>query len=138
MTVLTHEDGINGEIIELNEGKVSRGNFGIALDIGTTTLVMQLCNVETGEVVVEESDYNSQISCGDDIINRIIYASKNEGLERLRSLVLKSINGMISRGVAQTGIDLESISCIMVAGNTTMCHLFLGLEPKFIREEPYS
>ncbi len=83
------------------------------------------------------SAYNKQISCGEDVISRIIYAKTKRGLDRLQRLVVETINDLLTELQARNGIELYEIHEIAVAGNTTMTHLLLGLDPKYLREEPY-
>ncbi len=112
--------------------------FGVAVDIGTTTIVVYLVDLLSGEVVDTASEYNAQISCGEDIISRIIYATKREGgLDHLQRLVIQTINGLLDDLSRRNGIDQAEIYRMTVAGNTTMIHLFLGIWPEPIRLEPY-
>ena len=92
----------------------------------------------TSEVVDTAAEYNAQISCGEDVISRIIYATKQEGgLDHLQRLVVQTINGRIDEVAERNGIDAAEIDKMTVAGNPTMIHLFLGLWPESIRLEPY-
>ncbi|GAB6183421.1 ASKHA domain-containing protein [Thermodesulfovibrio hydrogeniphilus] len=111
--------------------------YGIAVDIGTTTVVLSLIDVLSGKIVEIASCYNSQISYGDDVITRIIYAVENSnGLDILRKAIIDDINALIS-AVSAKHKDGRIFYCT-VAGNTTMCHIFWGINPQFIREEPYT
>ncbi|NIS81162.1 MAG: DUF4445 domain-containing protein [Anaerolineales bacterium] len=111
--------------------------FGLALDIGTTTVTVYLIDLLTGEVKNSAAEYNGQIARGEDVISRIIYASKDEGLKKLGALVRETINTLLERIRKRTGIPTEAIYKVTVAGNTTMMHLFLGLPPETIRLTPY-
>ncbi len=125
-------------LIDLRPGDRTENLWGLAVDIGTTSNVVYLVDLLTSEVVDTASEYNAQISCGEDIISRIIYATKQEGgLDHLQRLVLQTINGRIDELVERNGIDAAEIDKMTVAGNTTMIHLFLGLWPQSIRLEPY-
>ncbi len=130
------EDG-KTKIINIQAGDTSHRNFAIAVDIGTTTIYGQVLDLHTGEVLGEYGDFNAQISYGEDIINRIVYAEKGNGLEELNKAVLKTINKVIHKIMDQSGVDFEDISTITFAGNTTMTHLFLKLDPRWIRRSPY-
>lgn len=130
----------------VQSGCWSSRNFGIAVDIGTTTIYGQLIDLNNGKVLAEEGDYNAQISYGEDVISRIIYTEKEGGLEKMRSLVLETINSIIEKllkkntppyGLTEDSITLDEINSITIAGNTTMTHLFLGMEPNNIRLAPY-
>ncbi len=111
--------------------------YGIAIDIGTTTLVVYLIDLTTGNLVDIASTYNSQIQFGDDVITRIVYSTEQGGLKNLNKTVITDINTFLSLLRKTHHIDYDSIDQFVIAGNTTMTHLFLGLDPSAIREEPY-
>ncbi len=125
------------EIINIFHGDRRTPRYGVAVDIGTTTLVLYLINLTDGTLVDAASIYNSQIRFGDDVITRIVYATEHNELNTLKQTVITDINIMLSMIIKKHGIDVDSIDQIVVAGNTTMTHLFLGLDPSSIREEPY-
>ncbi len=91
----------------------------------------------TGRVVDSASAYNKQISCGEDVISRIIYAKRKRGLDHLQKLAVETINDLLTELQQRNGIELYEIHEVTVAGNTTMTHLLLGLDPRYLREEPY-
>jgi uncharacterized 2Fe-2S/4Fe-4S cluster protein (DUF4445 family) len=112
--------------------------YGAAVDIGTTTIVVYLVNLDDGSIVDIGSTYNSQIRHGDDVITRIMYASESGGLGELQDTVVTDLHGLIMPIIEKHGIPEENIESLAVAGNTTMTHIFWGLNPEFIREEPYT
>lgn len=114
-----------------------KDRYGLAVDIGTTTVVVYLVNLTDGRLVDVGSTYNSQIRHGDDVITRIVYASEGGGLCELRDCVVSDINDLLSPLLERHTINREDIESIVIAGNTTMSHLFWGLDPASIREEPY-
>jgi uncharacterized 2Fe-2S/4Fe-4S cluster protein (DUF4445 family) len=114
-----------------------KGLYGVAIDIGTTTVSVHLVNLLTGEAVDTAAEYNGQIARGEDVISRIIYANKNGGLGELGALVRGTINEVINRLIQRNHIEPGHIYKATVAGNTTMMHLFLGLPPASIRLTPY-
>lgn len=124
-------------LVDILPGERSGRLCGAAVDIGTTTVKLFLVDLNTGEVLDSASAYNAQISCGEDIISRIIYSQKKDGLAHLQRLVLKTINGLLAEVARRQGVELREIQALSAAGNTTMTHLFLGINPKYIREEPY-
>ena len=124
-------------IVNIQPGNWSKRNYGLAFDIGTTTIYGQLIDLSDGRVVSQKGDYNAQLSYGEDVISRIIYAEKPEGLEMMHDLVRKTINGIIGSLLKNSGIEGDEISSITLAGNTTMTHLFLKLLPDHIRRAPY-
>ena len=111
--------------------------WGIAIDIGTTSNVVYLVNLETGQVVDTAADYNGQIRRGEDVISRIVYASKDGGLSELQQLVVGTLNRLIERLCRRQQIEPSLICKAVVAGNTTMMHLFLALPPEVIRKSPF-
>jgi uncharacterized 2Fe-2S/4Fe-4S cluster protein (DUF4445 family) len=111
--------------------------FGIAIDIGTTTIVVYLVSLSDGRVVNVGSTYNSQIRHGDDVITRIVYATENAGLQELMDAVVNDVNTIVTQLAENHGISQDDIESAVIAGNTTMAHLFWGLNPAYIREEPY-
>ena len=115
----------------------SKDRYGIAVDIGTTTIVVYLANIADGRVIDVGSTYNSQIRHGDDVITRIIYATEGEGLNELREAVVSDINNLLIPIVEKHDIKIGDIESVVISGNTTMSHIFWGFNPAYIREEPY-
>jgi len=113
-------------------------HYSLALDIGTTTVCGQLLNLNRGKVIAQGIDYNGQISYGADVITRIAYSQKSGGLKKLQQVVVATINGVIEELLTQSRLRPEDIGHMIVAGNTTMTQLFLGLDPKYIRLAPYT
>ena len=87
--------------------------------------------------MAKAADYNAQVAFGEDVITRIIYATKGTGLAKLQSVVVGTMWNLIKNLVEEAGIEYCDVTDVVVAGNTTMMHLLLGLNPKYIREEPY-
>jgi len=110
---------------------------GLAIDIGTTTVTVWLVDLLTGRVMRQASEYNQQIARGEDVISRIIYASKGDGGTELREMVLGSINGLIEAACKRTRIVTGDIVKATVTGNSTMMHLLLGIPAESIRLEPF-
>lgn len=110
---------------------------GLALDLGSSTLVLRLVDLETGEVRDEASFHNPQIRVGADILTRIHFAASKEGLQELQEMLVERLNQTILSMAEKNGIDPGRIAGMSVAGNTTMTHLFLGLDPYWICREPY-
>jgi uncharacterized 2Fe-2S/4Fe-4S cluster protein (DUF4445 family) len=111
-------------------------SYGIAVDIGTTTLALWLVNLESRKVVAALNAYNSQVECGLDIISRINYAKKY--LPELKKRILKTTNKLLADVCKDTGIESDRILCASVTGNTTMIHLLFGVIPEYIRLYPYT
>ncbi len=125
------------EIINVFSGNREQPSYGAVIDIGTTTIVLFLVELQTGRLVDVASTYNSQIRFGDDVINRIVNATEHGRLHEIQDAVISDVNGMVQILAGTHDIDKNDIDCIVIAGNTTMTHLFLGLDPASIREEPY-
>lgn len=125
------------ELKGLEPGDTTARHFGLAVDIGTTTVVVYLVDMNSGEVVDVQADYNGQVRFGDDILSRIFSARDEEGLLLLKGAVNNTINGLIQRLAGRNGIKTEEISAVSVGANTTMVHLFLGLDPGNICVAPY-
>jgi uncharacterized 2Fe-2S/4Fe-4S cluster protein (DUF4445 family) len=125
------------EVMDVEAGDVTLSRYGLAIDVGTTTVVAYLVHLNTGQVVDVESDLNAQIRCGEDVISRIIYATEVGTLEEVHELVIGTINSLVEKLAEQNGIKPEGIDSVVAAGNTTMSHLLYGIDPRYIREEPY-
>ena len=124
-------------IIDIEAGDTAAKLYGLALDIGTTTCTGLLINLHNGEVLAEASNYNDQISLGEDVISRIIYAGRPGGLKTLQAKAVSTINTIIEDICCQRVIPPSDIACMAAAGNTVMSHLLVGIDPKYLREAPY-
>jgi uncharacterized 2Fe-2S/4Fe-4S cluster protein (DUF4445 family) len=115
--------------------------WGAAIDIGTTTVTVWLVDLVSGEVKAQVSEYNGQIARGEDVISRIVYASKNGSGEEMRSLVLETINNLIELACKRVNSERRvlpgEIVKAVVAGNSTMTHLLLGIPAASIRLAPF-
>ena len=118
-----------GELSPLSDG------YGLAVDIGTTTVAVEIIDLSDGEVVYKAADMNLQRSRGEDVLARIEYAGEG-GTDELRDLVLDTINGLID-GCDVPGPSRDTIGSAYIAGNTAMTHLFLGVDPSPIRFPPF-
>ncbi len=125
-------------IINIGPGNTSQKHYSLAFDIGTTTVCGQLLDLNRGKVIAEGIAYNGQISYGADVITRIAYSQKPEGLKQLQQAVVATINQVINELLAQRQSDVKHIGHMIVAGNTTMTDILLGLNPKYIRLAPYT
>lgn len=126
------------EVIQLETGNTEGNNYGVAVDVGTTTVVASLVNLTSGEVLGVKGTYNKQMSYGSDVISRIVYASEKSGLEDLKAAIVDNVNTLIDSLVNDNRIDINDVTSISCAGNTTMIHLLLGIDPAYIRKEPYT
>lgn len=129
-----------GRLIALQPGFIPENDplWGVAIDIGTTTVSLWLVDLHTGQVVAQTAEYNQQIKRGEDVISRIIYASKNHsGGEEMRHLVLETINTLLERVSQKAKIEKTAIMKATVVGNSTMIHLLLGIPAASIRLTPF-
>ncbi|MDW7673477.1 MAG: ASKHA domain-containing protein, partial [Bacillota bacterium] len=125
-------------IVSIEPGHVKAPLLGLAIDIGTTTVVVNLVNIETGEIIDSQGSYNKQARYGDDVITRIVHATDEEkGLADLQQAVLNTINELVDKLLTANNLEVDQLKAAVVAGNTTMTQLFLGINPKYIRLEPY-
>ncbi|MGA7144145.1 MAG: ASKHA domain-containing protein [Desulfobacterales bacterium] len=131
------QSGRKTQIIHVQPGDTTGRNYAIAVDIGTTTVYAQLIDLITGDVLAQFGDYNGQISYGEDVISRIVYAGKPGGLDKLHEVIIATINKLIKKVVKKARIDPDEISAVTMAGNTTMTQLALKVNPKYIRLSPY-
>lgn len=112
-------------------------HYGLAVDIGTTTVVVYLVDCTDGTLLDTGVTYNSQMRHGDDVITRIVHATEGGALQELRNAVVNDINGLLNPMMERNHISRDDIDCAVISGNTTMVQLFWGLDPSSIREEPY-
>ena len=137
VTVTLMWTGDDIEIMDIEAGDVTRSRYGLAIDVGTTTVVAYLVHLNSGQIVDVESDLNAQIRCGEDVISRIVYATEIGTVAEVHGLIIETIGGLVDRLTTRNGLPPENIDSIVTAGNTTMTHLLYGLDPRYIREEPY-
>ncbi len=106
----------------------------VAVDIGTTTVSAQLIHLSSGEVLQEVSDYNPQVSYGEDVISRMEFARRGDGASLLQRKIVGCLNSLVGE---LCGDDKEQLSFISIAANTVMTHFLLGLDTRFLRAAPY-
>ncbi len=128
---------VSNDAVYISPADKKKERYGVAVDIGTTTVVVYLVNLTDGQLIDVGSTYNSQMRYGDDVITRIIYATESGGFEELRDSVVSDINNLLTHLQERHNIRTEDIESVVIAGNTTMTHIFWGLNPAYIREEPY-
>ncbi|MCP4624745.1 MAG: ATP-binding protein [bacterium] len=110
---------------------------GLAVDLGTTRVVLRLLDPANGQTLAESGFDNPQLAAGPDILTRIHFTESSDGLTRLNDLIITGLNKAIGEVCQSTQMSPEDIYTLAVAGNTTMTHLFLGLNPRWIIREPY-
>jgi uncharacterized 2Fe-2S/4Fe-4S cluster protein (DUF4445 family) len=138
VTALTGHRGPLTEILDVQAGQTTRNHFGIAADIGTTTVVCHLVDLHDGQTLGRAAKYNSQIVHGADVIRRIIFASQSAENElELRRMIVGDLNELIRDLVKRYRLAAHDVALVTAAGNTTMMHLLLGLPAEHVRREPY-
>ncbi|RJR20442.1 MAG: DUF4445 domain-containing protein [Desulfobacteraceae bacterium] len=131
-------DGEVWNMVDLFSSEGEDAFYGFAVDLGTTTIVMEMVDIKTGKTVDRATFHNPQIQAGADILSRIHFTSSNgNNLRVLQSLVTDRINVEFKRMAASRVTDPSRFVAMSVAGNTTMTHLFLGITPYWICREPY-
>jgi len=113
--------------------------YGLAIDLGSTTIAAQLCNLITGEVVATAATMNPQIRFGEDLMSRVSYVMMNEGGDvAMTEVVRDSFNQLARRAAKTAGIEVEDILDMTVVGNPIMHHLFLGIDPTPLGTAPFT
>lgn len=125
------------QIINVEPDDTTAEAYAVAMDIGTTTVYGQVVDLISGDVLAESGKFNAQVSYGEDVITRIMYAEKKGGLERMQQVVVETINQVLAKIIKKSGIAKERISVMTLAGNTTMTQLLLKVDPSHIRRSPY-
>jgi len=127
-----------GRLVNVEPGDTTGRNFGMAFDIGTTTVVGFLMDLVSGCEAAVASRTNPQIKFGDDVVSRIHHASQApQGLAELRQLILDCMNEIIEECCNAAKTSAQEVYEVTVVGNTTMNHLFLGVNPTFVAQAPY-
>jgi len=126
----------SSEVLRVTPGNGSKRPLGLAIDLGTTSIVVYVVDMSDGTILSATSGHNRQAACGDDVINRIVCAEK-DGVKKLSGMSLITINNLIGEAMGSLEDDFKQIENIVISGNTTMTHLLLGIEPRYIRREPY-
>lgn len=138
VNVLLGQGASGIEVLDVLPKKDNQPLYGLAVDIGTTTIAVYLVNLISGEITAKKGAYNQQAKYGDDVITRIVHAvEERNGLEDLQQAVVTSINQLIEEILSEQQLKVDELWVGVLAGNTTMTHLLLGIDPKHIRLEPY-
>lgn len=138
ITLAYYEDSKTIKVVDIEPDDCTFDNYGIAVDIGTTSVAVRLIYMPEGNILAAKTEYNGQIECGLDVISRINYARTKDRRIELKQKILQTINELINELTERSGVNINSIYNASVAGNTTMMHLLLGINPEYIRLEPYT
>ena len=139
LTVTMIMKGQEWEITRIERGDTTKMNYGYAVDLGSTTIIMQLVDLTTGDILGQESMFNAQIKFGEEILSRIFYAKDNAAhLQEIQKCTIESLNTLIGSLRRSTGISSPDCGIMVIGGNTTMIHFLLGIDPWFIFHTPYT
>ncbi|MGE5265034.1 MAG: ASKHA domain-containing protein [Acidobacteriota bacterium] len=126
------------ELIAVEPGDTTGKSFGLALDIGTTTVVAALVDLNTGAVAAVQSALNGQAPFGADVISRASYAmTEVDGLATLQTRIVETINTLLDQLLAASGVPRENVYEAVAVGNATMLHILLGIDPEAISVAPF-
>ena len=129
----------DNEVLALEPGDTTGKIYGMAVDIGTTTVVGYLFDLTQGKLIAVDSSLNKQSVHGSDVISRIDYSlNAPDGLVELQRQVIETVNQIIDRLCLAKGIANTNIYTLVMVGNTTMTHLFWGMSPRFLSRFPYN
>lgn len=125
------------EVIAVQAGYVE-DSYGAAVDIGSTTVALYLCNLRTGETLASESEMNPQIVYGEDVMSRIQYTIEHpDGLEKLHKAIISTLNKLLRQAAHTAKIKMHEILEMVLVGNSTMHHILLNLHPKDLGLAPF-
>ena len=128
----------NREVIDVRAG-YQEGIYGLAVDIGSTTVAGYLCDLRTGELLTTESTMNPQVTYGEDLMSRVSYAMMHkDGLDKMHKAIIKAINRLAARAAQAAGIRSREIHEAVFVGNTTMTHILLGIDPIELGGAPFA
>ncbi|MEW5908614.1 MAG: ASKHA domain-containing protein [Thermodesulfobacteriota bacterium] len=131
------KEGSEWILVSLSDPKDPALPAGMAVDVGTTTVVLRIHDLLSGDLFGERSFDNPQLQIGPDILTRIHFSERPEGLQSLKNLIIDALNRNIAELCRLNNISSGSIRLVSLAGNTTMTHLALGLNPRWMIREPY-
>jgi uncharacterized 2Fe-2S/4Fe-4S cluster protein (DUF4445 family) len=125
------------EVVRVQPGYAEEA-YGLAVDIGTTTVAMHLCDLRTGAVLATASRMNPQVAYGEDLMSRVSYCDNREdGLATLHGTVINALNELAGEAAAEAGVTPEAISDIVLVGNTVMHHILLNIPPRQLGQSPF-
>ncbi|MEK7327956.1 MAG: 2Fe-2S iron-sulfur cluster-binding protein, partial [Chloroflexota bacterium] len=126
------------EVLRVQPG-YAEGAYGLAVDVGSTTVVAHLCDLRTGAVLSTQATMNPQVKYGEDLMSRVSYAMMDkQGAARLHRVIISALNDLARRAADSAGIAVEDILDVVLAGNTVMHHILLGLDPVELGGAPFA
>jgi uncharacterized 2Fe-2S/4Fe-4S cluster protein (DUF4445 family) len=128
----------NRQIIRLQPG-YQEGLYGLAIDVGSTTVVAHLCDLRTGEVLSTQSAMNPQVRYGEDLMSRISYSnSEPQGLNRMNRAIIQTLNELAEKATTKVVLSPQDLTDVVIVGNTVMHHILLGIDPKQLGVAPFA
>lgn len=137
LTITVLSDGDRLRTVSIEAGDTTNSHFGLAVDMGTTVVAAELIDLNTERSIASAGETNEQVEYGEDLLTRLHYAGQG-GVFKLQDALVDTINKLIGEVCTAARIDPFQITAISAAGNTTMTHLLLGIDPSPIRREPYT
>lgn len=137
VTLTILKEACGPRLTTIESGDTRARLYGLAFDIGTTGVRGELLDLNGGRVLSRGVRYNGQRIYGDDVISRIAYCTKPEGMAKLQQAVVATLNELIAEMTAHANMSSREISYVTIAGNTTMIQLLLAIDPKHLRLAPY-
>ncbi|MGB7096255.1 MAG: ASKHA domain-containing protein [Anaerolineales bacterium] len=126
------------EVLRLQPG-YQDGIYGLAVDVGSTTVVAHLCDLRTGSVLATQSAMNPQVRFGEDLMSRISYTnSEPQGLARMNRMIIQTLNGLAEKAAHEVELSPQDITDVVVVGNTVMHHILLGIDPTQLGVAPFA
>ena len=126
------------EVLRVQPG-YQDGVFGLAVDVGSTTVVAHLCDLRTGDVLATQSAMNPQVRYGEDLMSRISYInSEPQGLSRMNRQIIQTLNELAEKASKEVGLTPQDITDVVVVGNTVMHHILLGIDPVQLGVAPFA
>jgi uncharacterized 2Fe-2S/4Fe-4S cluster protein (DUF4445 family) len=128
----------DAEILRVQPG-YCEGIYGLAVDVGSTTIVVHLCDLRTGEVLSTQASMNLQVRYGEDLMSRVSYATNEpQGLARMNRLVIRTLNDLAEKAATAAGLHVDDILDVVIVGNTVMHHILLGINPIELGRAPFA
>jgi len=137
ITLTFAHEGDRLRIVSAEPGDTAGSNYGLAIDLGTTVVAVDLVDLDSGKSLAGDGEVNKQVQFGEDLLSRL-HVSSQGGLDKLNKALIDTINELVDKACASAGVAPGYISAISAAGNTSMTHYFLGIDPSVIRTEPYA
>jgi len=126
------------DVIDVQPG-YAEGTYGLAVDIGSTTVAGHLCDLRTGTILATDSAMNPQVTYGEDLMSRVSYATLHaDGTEKMHNAIMDTLNRMVAKVGKEAGVRPQTIYEAVFVGNTTMTHLLLNINPVELGGAPFA